>query len=810
MTKRCLLLITLGLMLGSIFSGTVAGEWGKNEFLLQFVEDYDLTVENSVVTTGIPSIDSLNEAYEVVRVERVFSKPSNMNSRISTIYDSLGLGRIYLFVTAESIISSSLIEEYAADPGLVYAEFNYIYHTCEQNCSPCIYPDDRYFDLQWGFHSYTANLGWPDADKNAPEGWKVQPVDVGLIVGILDTGIDWQHPDLGPNIWINWGEHPDNEEDNDENGFIDDHRGIDFTISPPGNPLPPPPSLPLYDDDPMDDCGHGTHVAGIVGARFNNVIGVAGQCSDTTLLMPIKALNADGGSIDWIVRGVDYAVSNGASVINMSLSGVESVTLHNAIISAYAAGCVLVAAMGNENTDEPSYPAAYPEVIAVGATDFNDERALGWGEDGTGGSNFGDHIDVVAPGDTILSTYPGKSYHWMSGTSMATPHVSGLAALMRAHDPSLTNNEIRAILHNTSDDEIGLLAEDESGFDDYYGHGRINDYSALIHVDTRSGFQRQDDNPIPLIDDVRISSIRNPGDYTIDERHGEWEILGVRPPKGNNCNITLRDPDNDLLANSEMQEDAVDFIVMYTRPWLGEDYTAQVNYVEENSGKYALEWVKAFGYLIYDSETRSCPFQWQSAHVAEICGIYLPEGTHEIDLKVHSGEFDPAIFLFKPDITPYYADRSSALAMADNHGSGESESFIYTVSESDAGWYALAICSNNGRHGLFDLPCGPTGVTENPTEVITACYLTQNTPNPFTANTSIRYTLPHDNFVTLSIYDVSGQRVKTLVNDIKQAGEYNVQWDSRDEAGKEVPTGVYYYRLESVGYSDTKKMILIR
>jgi subtilisin family serine protease len=230
---------------------------------------------------------------------------------------------------------------------------------------------------------------------------------------------------------------------------------------------------------PEDDHGHGTHVAGIIAAVGHNNMGIAGVAPHCKI-MPVKVLNHEGkGDTGDIVAGLLWAVNNGAKIVNMSLGGTGgSRALMDAIAYAQSKDVVVVAAMGNDGANAQEYPAGYPGVIAVGATDSSDEAASF--------SNFGSWISVAAPGEDILSTLPthsvyvteteGKetSYDSMDGTSMASPFVAGLAALIRSQYPTMSAPLVKSRIEKSADD-LG-----DPGFDDHFGHGRINAARAIL------------------------------------------------------------------------------------------------------------------------------------------------------------------------------------------------------------------------------------------------------------------------------------------------------------------------------------------
>ena len=264
-----------------------------------------------------------------------------------------------------------------------------------------------------------------------------------VVVAVLDTGIDYFHPDLAANVWVNPKETPGNGADDDNNGYVDDVHGYDFVSD---------------DGDPLDDHGHGSHVSGTIGAVGNNRIGIAGVCWQVSL-MAVKVFDETGnGDIDTAIKGIQYAVANGARIINASWgSNDKSRALQDAIDEARQAGVVFVAAAGNDNSDTLFYPAAYDHVIAVAATDSQDRRARF--------SNFGSFVDVAAPGENIYSTLPNNSYGFYSGTSMAAPHVTGVAALILSRHPEFSPAQVENIIRN---------AIDPINPDKYIGTGRIN------------------------------------------------------------------------------------------------------------------------------------------------------------------------------------------------------------------------------------------------------------------------------------------------------------------------------------------------
>lgn len=265
----------------------------------------------------------------------------------------------------------------------------------------------------------------------APEVWARGYTGAGVIVAVVDSGVDYRHPDLDANIWVNTREIPGNGVDDDGNGFVDDVRGWDFVA---------------WDNDPMDLNGHGTHVAGTIAAEHNGLgaLGVAYQAR----VMPVRVLDSRGSGWDSdIADGIRYAVDNGAHVINLSLGGSYSSTIASAVQYAHGRNVVVVMASGNEYADKPTYPARLADRwgIAVGAMDQNNQVADFSNRAGTTPLSY-----VVAPGVSIYSTTPNNSYASYSGTSMAAPHVAGVAALVLSAAPQLTAASVITILTSTA------------------------------------------------------------------------------------------------------------------------------------------------------------------------------------------------------------------------------------------------------------------------------------------------------------------------------------------------------------------------
>ena len=356
-----------------------------------------------------------------------------------------------------------------ADPSVLFAELDYLAHAdlapssfvgsnpgetffegLDQAQTADIPPNDPDLERQWYLEQIQAEQAWQQTTGSAD-----------ILIAVIDSGIQIEHPDLQGKIWTNPGEIAGNHLDDDGNGYVNDVHGWHFYQSWNGDTY-----IPAQDNQVADDFGHGTHITGILAATADNGIGITGL-SWRSQVLPIKVLDANGvGAYSDIALGIRYAVDNGADIINLSLGGTEpSETLKDAVDYALKKGVLVVAAAGNTGKDL-LYPAALPQVIAVGASDSQDNRASF--------SNTGPELDLVAPGTYIYSTWYRGNYFSKSGTSMAAPLVAGVASLVWARWPALDATEVAAKILQSADD-VG-----EPGFDPATGWGRLNANRAVL------------------------------------------------------------------------------------------------------------------------------------------------------------------------------------------------------------------------------------------------------------------------------------------------------------------------------------------
>jgi subtilisin family serine protease/PKD repeat protein len=377
------------------------------------------------------------------------------------------LSRTYVVEIAGDV--QQAVAELSADPDVEYAEEDKV-------ASVSLLPNDPYFGTTGTWGQAYDDL-WGVKKIGAPAAWDTT-AGAGVIVAVVDTGIDYTHPDIAINVWTNTAEIPGNGIDDDGNGYVDDVHGWDFIGSSY--------ATPVSDNDAKDGHGHGTHVAGTIAAAGNNDVGVIGVAWQAKV-MPVKGLDNYGyGLNSTLASAIRYAADNGADVINNSWGGPgTSQTIADAVSYAYNLGAVIVVAAGNSQDDAKNYyPGNLTESITVTAMQSS-TPSYPYDSDAYF-SNWGNRVDVAAPGVDILSlraagttmgTPLGTQYTRADGTSMAAPHVAGIAALVVAAHPTWSNEGIRQAIRGTA------LDRSNPGYDIHFGQGLPNAVAAVALAD---------------------------------------------------------------------------------------------------------------------------------------------------------------------------------------------------------------------------------------------------------------------------------------------------------------------------------------
>ena len=462
-------------------------------------------------SVGIPTIDAKMSKWQVDQIDAMF--PGKVRP---VDPDKTDLSNIYVIKFSKDLDVKDLAMDFSADATVEYAEPLQMHQTN-------VTPNDPLWDKQFF---------WDIID--AQEAWDISKGSKDVIIGVIDTGVDWEHPDLADHIWVNPGEDINhdgqitssdfNGVDDDGNGYVDDLRGWDF-VDVPDYWDPPYPGEDGYDPDnnPMDVDGHGTHVSGIASAVTDNGIGVAGTGWGCTIMpvrvgyLPDDNGNPGQGSIGWGYQGIVYAVDNGANILNLSWGGGGFSQYEQDIMDyAWESGVLVFTSAGNSNTDAIAYPGGYDHTVTVAGTLFDIDLKYG-------SSNYGEWVDISAPGVTIYSTTPGNTYGYKSGTSMSCPVVCGVAGLVWALHPDWTPDRVALQLIETADN----IDDHNPDYKGLLGSGRVNAYRAVT------------ENPSSVqIDSYTVDDSNGNNDGIVDSDETIQVVISLKSFLDNVANVT--------------------------------------------------------------------------------------------------------------------------------------------------------------------------------------------------------------------------------------------------------------------------------
>ncbi|HEY1007153.1 MAG TPA: S8 family serine peptidase [Sphingobacteriaceae bacterium] len=449
-------------------AGVRPGDFDPNTVIVKFKRS---------AATGMQVRGGLTLRSAAVRQQRkIFAggRPATLNRAEGPEKPGEGLDRVFELRISTNQPVEKIINELLENDQVEYAEPRYIHKVS-------YLPNDALV----GDQTHLARI-------RALEAWDVVRDASGIVIAIVDSGSDLDHPDLAPNIYLNTAD-PVNGIDDDGDGYVDNYRGWDFVGRSAG--------VPAEDNDPdvlSDSTDHGVHVSGLASAAADNAIGVAGVGFNARLMIIKAGADNDGNSIYRGYEGIKYAADHGAAIINCSWGGMGGGAYGQEIINyALSRGCLIIAAAGNENTERPEYPAAYPGVISVGNVRNNDVK--------NPSSSFGATVDLFAPGSGILSTVNGGRYASYTGTSMSAPLVSGAAALVKTRFPELTMQQVGEQLRATAD----FIDDLNPGLEGKLGKGRLNVLRAVTEVTPSVRNQRltvvdKGDGSIPAGDTVLL------------------------------------------------------------------------------------------------------------------------------------------------------------------------------------------------------------------------------------------------------------------------------------------------------------------
>lgn len=416
----------------------------QGQIIVKLTHEIQFQKNGEFLETGYPSIDKKLKIFKINSARKIFP---HHNGRIKD--GVTDLSKIYELTFPKELDEKYIASIFEKDANFIYAEPRFIYHTKET-------PNDPNFQL--GQPYLTTKL-------QVEEAWdiiKSEDATTPVILAIVDSGVDLDHPDLQANLWTNDGEIANNGIDDDNNGYVDDTVGWDFTGNSSSNPGANP------DNDPNDQFGHGTHVSGDAAAVTNNNTGIAGIAWNPKI-MAVKT-GANSTAIFHGYEGIVYAVENGAQIINCSWGGSGGSQFgFDTIEFAKTNDVAVVAAAGNDSSLEPHFPSSYPTVLSVVATNNSYSKA--------GYSNFGIDADISCPGTSISSTTIGGGYGSQSGTSMASPIVAGAVCLVRALNPTWSAMQVLEQVRASADSALYIV--NPSGNDYLMGKGGLNALRAV-------------------------------------------------------------------------------------------------------------------------------------------------------------------------------------------------------------------------------------------------------------------------------------------------------------------------------------------
>ncbi|MCB5247094.1 MAG: S8 family serine peptidase [Candidatus Cloacimonetes bacterium] len=512
--RKMLLLLSVFICMGMVLSAEV--RFGERPFIdiykvpdeafeqdrinIKLAPKYSINADlvHSLIITersfGITELDGLNSKYLVKQVKPIFPNPSQ-NSPARTSHHEWGLHLWFELRLDGGQNIRDIVMEYRKLGDIVHwaepvykktqdgVEINSLKPNIQRLRKEKVFtkwtPNDYFYSThQWDLNNTGQTNGTPDCDIDMPEAWEIEKGHSEVVVCVEDGGIDLDHSDLSSHIWINPGEIPGNNIDDDSNDYIDDINGWDF----------------VSDDASIEPHDHGSHVSGTISAVTNNNTGVAGIAGgsgsgDGVRLMSCQVFTGETGGD--FASPYSYAAANGAAISQNSWGYTYVGVYEQAVLTAIdyfnangggsvMSGGITVFAAGNNGQTGNWYPACYSGSFAVASTDHNDVKASS--------SNYGTWVAVSAPGVDIVNTGGDNNYYYMSGTSMACPHVSGVAALVLSYayrnGTILTNSELRQILLNSVDDHYDVNLVVYTGL---LGTGRINAYTALLNTQSYLG-----------------------------------------------------------------------------------------------------------------------------------------------------------------------------------------------------------------------------------------------------------------------------------------------------------------------------------
>jgi subtilisin family serine protease len=824
-----------------------------DEFVVRFrpsMGELDGRAINSLPMPMRDSLDELAMEYEV----RVM-KPMFRGAAARGIGELAGYHRVKI---GEGESLEAAMAAYEALPWVEHVEPIGVHPVCAT-------PNDSWYSSQW--HLNQAN----GHDVDAAGAWDTETGDESVVVAVLDTGVRYYHKDLGGlnaspsdaaatrgNVWINWAEKNGAAGvDDDMNGYVDDWVGWDFVNG--GQQCFPGEDCELQDNDPRDFNGHGTHCAGNICAINNNgyaLCSPSGGWGDGSL--------AEGGNgvkvmccrvgwsatyattqigyvrMDFCAEALYYAADNGAKIASCSWGSSDTGGIDAAVTYFINKGGLVFKAAGNSGTEVADFLCGRPDVISVAATDKDDCRAIF--------SNYGTWVDVSAPGVSVYSLYhsyedpDGEYVAKMSGTSMSTPLVASVAALIWSKNPDWTADQVEQRLYETADDLDGLACN--SIYAGKLGAGRVNAHAAVgsaepalvaeFAASTTSGM-----GPLKVdFTDHSVGATSWIWDFGDGETSSAWNPSHIYTGPGV-YTVTL------TVSNSSASDTkTVEGCILVTSPSLQCDDLAgnDISHWENALGT----WTAEGGYMNGDCDTRDAritsplgPFTAATIN----CRVRMNAGRLNRTARILFGYTDGSNYRFiegddvndtwsicqrvdgvnerlrsveKPIGTHQWCD--VVVEIADN---GNATLYVEGAPLTSYRWPTAVNgrlgCGYDASNSDFGDFCaggtGPGAVLQVTAEddggaSQEAAFGLANSPNPFSTDTEIAFTLPEGCEVRLVVYDAAGRRVRSLFGGYYPEGSHVLSFDGRDDAGRALSAGVYFYCLRCGGRAESRKMLV--
>ncbi|MCL2063536.1 MAG: S8 family serine peptidase [Candidatus Cloacimonetes bacterium] len=827
--------------------------------------DFSITYENGIVRTPFEWFNKLADEFQIVKLTQKY-RVKNQEWHLNGRYPS-NVFRIEVSSNQrnDSEAMGNLIDSLRSNNHVIFAEKEAIYRTFGY------IPNDPAIPQQWALEKVQAFDAW-EIQKGSPD----------IVIGIVDSGLKWDHIDLADNIWINEAELPGitiNWEtaqitggdgvDNDGNGFIDDVMGWDFWTTATGGETNNP-------WQSFNGHWHGTHVAGIAAAVGDNGIGMAGLAFNSKLIATKHSpFNIWSNSVENPYAGIYYMVDTGIRIINCSWGGSYPGAEEEAnLVGKYALdnGSLIIAAAGNSNTNFLSYPAGSEYVFAVASTTQTDQKSSF--------SNFGTWVDISAPGSEIYSTYFTSNgvdaYESFSGTSMAAPMVSGLAALILSEDPDLSVEDLIEFIKEGADSIDHVNPQ----FFGQMGAGRINAFNSiqLAQVFDFDLNARNISGPSTIIQENVVTyaiTIRNRGNnpatgYSIQLKQEYSDIplvtlSGVYLEQGDSYDFLLNwipidigpyqlygqivwDEDenqhNDrtnILSINVLPEGLTEIKIgdpesiayinnAFVNYYWGNGLTQTIYLKEElNHGLiYSMTVnISSFGDIrpsqhisLYMANTNQSSFENNNTWIPYVEFTQVYSGI----LSVSRAGFYEIDIVF-PTPFEYSSGNLAVMAIKETQSwFNENNSFQFTETEGfnrtlfwRSDWLAVNVDNFPVANGRLQ---GFTNAkffidTEHSSEHFEIALpftttLHGNYPNPFNPETNISFSLATDTDVNIAIYNIRGQKVRSLLNDFLERGMHTIIWDGKDDNGRELSSGVYLYRLNTEEFDMTRRMVLLK